>query len=301
MRLFLKRLGLFSLTVQMVYAFALFYVYRLQWGTKGAYEVLYDYQFQKIDTAQQVQTVFIGDSSLGNSFDSNLFGQSTGSKTISVALSGLDGYAGSYNMLKRTLRANPGLKNVVLVQTIDMQSRQLSYLGYAHTMQQYNDFSELSITEKIHTLVALGNIKRELLNLIKSATATKRTVANTIEHDYVKQGAKAVDYGKVDKLFVRKITRDKNRFLNKIVALCRLHHINLVYAYGPIWNEVAESSGEYLQLSDEAIRTSGIQLLDTVLHVKETDLGDKHDHIRPNLKKEFTHKYLELLKPYLEL
>jgi len=76
------------------------------------YEQLYQYQVGKISQADKFDTIFIGDSSLGNLIDAEYFSEETGQKAMNLALMGSYGYAGSYNMLKRAYAKNPDLKNV---------------------------------------------------------------------------------------------------------------------------------------------------------------------------------------------
>ena len=65
------------------------------------YQILYNYQLKKLSTEEDVDTIFIGDSSLGNSINADLFSAQGATKALNLALTGNYGYAGSYNMLKK--------------------------------------------------------------------------------------------------------------------------------------------------------------------------------------------------------
>ena len=67
--------------------------------------------------------IFVGDSSLGNSINAELFSEKSGKKAENYALTGSLGFKASYNMMKTVHDYNPNLKTVVIVQTIDMFTR----------------------------------------------------------------------------------------------------------------------------------------------------------------------------------
>lgn len=103
----------------------------------------------KLAHENNIETLFIGDSSLESVIDDKLFSILSQSKTSNMALVGVFGYAGSYNMLKKAL-SNPNnkIKNVIIVQTLDMMTRPVSYKGYLLSMGGLNDLFELSGDEQ---------------------------------------------------------------------------------------------------------------------------------------------------------
>ncbi len=69
------------------------------------YQKLYDYQLKKLSTQEDVDTIFIGDSSLGNAINADLISRQGSIKALNLALNGNYGYAGPYNMLKKNSKS----------------------------------------------------------------------------------------------------------------------------------------------------------------------------------------------------
>src|SRR4051812_2425847 len=78
------------------------------------YEELYAYQMEKLKTAHDIDTVFLGDSSLGNAIDAKLWDQWTGKKSLNLALTSGYGYQGAYVMLENVLASGLTPKNAII-------------------------------------------------------------------------------------------------------------------------------------------------------------------------------------------
>ena len=92
-----------------------------------AYGALVNHQLAKLEkTDQDVRTVFIGDSSLGNAIDVETWEDLGNGKAHNLALMGHFGYAGMYHMTTRALnRLEP--KNVVIMHNILLPTYGLNY------------------------------------------------------------------------------------------------------------------------------------------------------------------------------
>jgi len=121
----------------------------------------------KLAHENNIETLFIGDSSLESVIDDKLFSMLSQSKTSNMALVGIFGYAGSYNMLKKVL-SNPNnkIKNVIIVQTLDMMTRPVSYKGYLLSMGGLDDFFELSGDEQGEVIYAFLKVMLSSENFI---------------------------------------------------------------------------------------------------------------------------------------
>jgi hypothetical protein len=213
---------------------------------------------------------------------------------MNIALTGLYGYGGSYNILKTAYRNHPEIKNVIVMQTLDIQTRPVSYAGYVRTAGSMNDFMELSIVEKI------GFIKDffRYVQSIKLDNSVNKEIL--FQNDYVRQGDKK-DFDVIMEGFSPyNIRSENNKFLSKIASYCRKNDLNLVYINGPISEKRAFYSQSYIEAIDKVIPETGIRLIPDIIRAENSELGDSEDHIRPDLKKEYTAKYYEIIKKYLK-
>ena len=268
--------------------------------TNFAHERLYRYQQEKIAGRAGLDTVLIGDSSLGNAVDARHFSQCASVNAANLALTGIHGYAGSYNILKQVHRRHPNLRYVVVMQTLDISLRDTAYQGYLRTMAHRRDFLELSVPEQyrlIHTV--LSAVPGEVRSLLKVRwrEQVRGAVARDIDpqSDYIGQEPRRFSAGTETPLPCRGINPDKTRFLRKIVTYASSRGIGLVYLHGPLYEERVRLSGEYVRRVNSQIQATGIDLVQEVVAVPEEDLGDGADHIRPGKKLEYTRRYCDLL------
>jgi len=273
--------------------FFLLIVYKI-----GPYHELYLYQTKKLNNNSIIDTIFIGDSSLGNAINSDFFNSKSGLKSVNLALTGLYGYSGSYNMLKKAYR-NYSIKNVILVHTLDMMTRPISYDGYLYSMDCFSDFTELKFNKKIilidksiNNLMTFNNIKRLIIHSIFMINMY------TIENDYIKQG-KAIEKNiKISPLRL-KVNPDKILFLKKIVDYCKQHNLNLIYIHGPHLDNIDEQSIADIGVINNAIKSTGIDLIETIPMVSRKEIGNQFDHIHPSHKLKMTMFYYNLIKERL--
>jgi hypothetical protein len=290
MRLFLQRVIVFS---TFLICTVFFVAFLLMKNNPHVYQRLYKYQTQKIKSNQTFSNLFIGDSSLGNAIDSNEFSILSSQSTVNCALTGLYGYAGSYNILKTVHQFHPELKNVIIMQALDMQTRKVSMEGYVRTINSISDFTELEIEDKIDFLNKYMSYVRSL------PFKFKVNQESIISKDYIKQVGNfnpnrvQHPYSKSD------INPNKNKFLTKLKDYCSKHKLNLIYVHGPIFEDKLELSKEYIDSTNKLISSSGIKLIDSVIPIKRSQLGNTIDHINPKYKKDFTRAYFELVENYL--
>lgn len=262
---------------------------------KAEYQILYLYQLQKLKNQDQINTLFIGDSSLGNAIDGEEFTKLSGKPALNIALTGLYGYAGSYNMLKIALREHPEIKNVVLMQTIDMQTRQVSFAGYVRTSQRLSDFIELTPSEKFLFL-------KEMLLYVKSVQLSDLVYdgESIVENDYVIQSNKRAEISPLLAITPESLNTQKEDFLARIVKYSHNKGVNLIYVHGPVFEDLRNNSINYIEEANNQIASTNILLLPDIVTMNKDELGDSYDHIKPELKKKFTARYYELLQKNLQ-
>ena len=198
------------------------------------YQILYSYQLEKLArNNSDIDVLFVGDSSLGNAVDAEYFSEISSKSSLNLALTGLYGFAGSYNMIKR---ANvQRIKNVVLLHTADIMARDTAYNGYLLTSANLDDISELQFSETIELISAFYNLilSPGHLEAVVKSLFINNSKQHEIDNDYIKQSAKKIDLSRLEEVNTF-INKDKKRFLEKIINYCRDNNINLIYAHGPL-------------------------------------------------------------------
>lgn len=262
---------------------------------------MYAYQIAKIQhigADDDIETVFVGDSSLGHSLDARLFSTLTGSPSLNLALTGLYGYAGSYNMVKEIANTHQ-VKNVVLVHSLDMMTRKVAYDGYLYSANDLGDFTELTLARQgklletaLNNLLLWENIRKSLAYYLGTQQPRPIVVIN----DYPPQ--RPLSPHQTVQLPTRtSINPQKTLFLKKLVQYCEQHDINLIVIHGPVLAEAAQQFD--LPALNATIEATGAELLDTLLFIPPSQLGDQIDHVHPTAKATFTRRYADILQPYL--
>ncbi len=264
------------------------------------YQILYRHQEEKTRGLHNVETVFVGDSSMGNSIDAELFSELTGSPSVNLALTGLYGYAGAYNMLKK-VEKNP-VRNVVVMSTLDTFSRGTSYGGYLLTISDIADLEELDGEERSRSLAAFysmilssGNFKATIKSLLGLGKRRFEIVS-----DYIEQGP-PIDPRGPRGLKPGQIRREKQRFLLKLLDFCRERGINVIHAHGPIYEGMARESGDYIDAVNKQLNESGVINVPDITVIPLEKIGDSADHVAPAFKQEYTRRYAALLASRLEI
>ncbi len=276
----------------MLFAYKIYFIEKI-----FGFQVLYAYQKTKILKSDEIDTVFLGDSSLGNAINAEYFNTLSGLKSINLALTGMYGYSGSYNILK-SVEKKRKIKNVILVNTIDMMQRETAYDGYIYTMDDINDFTELKFEKRlviIKTFFKIFLSKNNLSRFIEYYVLNKRTL-NTIDNDYIKQNKPMVLSSYSHTMAVSNIPAERLFFLEKIKEYCTINNINLIYAHGPIYKAIGECSKSYVDYINQLIINKNIKLKKTVFNISDEEIGDSLDHVKKLYKNHFTEKYFHLIQ-----
>ena len=68
----------------------------------GIGDQLINHQIKKNSINPKIETIFLGDSSLGNSINADYFSKLSKSNSLNLALSGNDSFAGSFALLENS-------------------------------------------------------------------------------------------------------------------------------------------------------------------------------------------------------
>jgi hypothetical protein len=270
------------------------------------FQWLYHYQLDKLANLRvPAATVFVGDSSLGNAIDANVFGELAHAPAINLALTGSYGYAGSYNMLRRVLRRFTP-HNVVIMHTADMMQRESDDLAYLMSADD-TGFS-LPTWSSLPFLATAG---LEYLRLIYNVNVLKSNVSyalsatppdNDWRYDYIAQRPQLTVTAKLvaEQSLAPGTNPDKPRFLRAIAELCRSERLNCVYVYGPLLQDICAASGYYLAQAAQAVLASGLRVAGKQACLPAAMIGDTIDHVGPKFKADSTRFYYRVLAPLLQ-
>jgi hypothetical protein len=261
---------------------------------------VYDYQAEKLEKTPKIDIAFVGDSSLGNAIDASLFSELSGAAAVNLSLSGTYGLGASYNMIRRALEQHK-LRVAVVMQALKTMTRREAAAGYFFTTD-HPDLSELSPIEIAEVYLSYRAANETVEQIRRNGWSR---VATAMIGDYVPQMPRkdrlSTEQEVVqDPLLPGMISKEQLHFIEKIAEMCRAEGITCLYAHGPIYDGYCQTSGAYIARLDEAIRRAGLTVVDgTPLCMPLADVGDRVDHVLPDLKAVYTRRYYALLAPYL--
>ena len=265
---------------------------------------IFHHRIEKLNEQEQLTTVLVGDSALGNGINDELFSQLTGEPTSNLALNGRYGYAGTYNMTRRALDHSPELKNVIIVHTLDMMQRNVSDEGYIRTVDFTSPYlNSWDEWREIPDLL-LGTLFSP--TGINAATTDRNQPDNRpidVENDFIAQQGPLnpdVNQQRVTGFRSRNINVEKTRYLSDLAAFCVQHDLNCIYIHGPIWHEIASRSEQFVVDANQLIAQEGILLIEETVLLEADQIGDNPDHVATHAKDEITAVYAEIVLPYLE-
>lgn len=254
------------------------------------------YQLGKIAAASRVDTLLVGDSTLGNAVDARVWSRESDRQVLSVPLTGDYGYGGSLNMLRRVLRHHrPRL--VVVFQSPEMMRRHIAYDGLMYTAERLGDIRGIPPWRLLGPL-ATWDIP---LNMLVNGLTPRGPDPDLIAGDYISQQMGAAEArAKVvrDARFLKPAMVHPERavFLGEIGALCARERIVCLYAHGPYVEPQCSSIGPYLHKVDALIRASGLIVVSgTPVCMPLDEAGDAADHVAPALKEHYSEIYRSLI------
>lgn len=264
-----------------------------QGWTTWHFAYLFRYQTEKIDGLRDldIDVVFLGDSSLGNSISASHLTRVHGLTAANLALTGAYGFAGDLNMLRRVLRRmKPRL--VVLMHTPHALERPASHRGLVFSAEEFADLAEAPAVAIVGAFLDIGTP----LNVLAGTFARSARHNSRIQDDYVQQGARIDPPGPEGERGRAQVDPSNLRYLSALGQLCQDQGLRCIYLHGPYASPACEEKIERLQAIDAAIREAGLLPAGGPLCIPPRDLGDAPDHVAPEAKVRFTDAYLRLLR-----
>lgn len=255
-------------------------------------DLIRKYQFSKIDAAESVKVVILGDSSAGNAIEAATFEELSGLRTKNLALTGSFGFAGTYNLIRHVHEHHPSA-TIIIIHTPDIWDREFAEQGYFETIGHLSD--TLSIANKkglvfkqfryVFNPKEIGWYFRHLL---------KPEKIPQIYNDYLTQGDATFANGRKQEVheLVGKIHPDKVSVFKSIDIVCGSLDIDCVYLHGPIHEATFERSKNHLDHINDIIHgMNHIQVINTIFSYPSSMMGNAIDHVSPPARKQVTEDY----------
>lgn len=252
-------------------------------------------QLTKIEQAPRIDVALVGDSSLGNAVEAAQWSERTGRAVANLALTGRYGYVGSRNMILRVLRRHRP-QMIVMVQTLDMATREPSATGDVLTAARWEDVELQRPGELFEQLGSLDPVL-ELADAVLGVAGVDFDALDRL--DYVAQRTDprpAELLAKQEKLEIGDISEEKLAVLAEIGDLCRERGIPCLYAHGPLLDPFCSRSAGFTAVVNREIAARGFTVVSgTPLCVGADEIGDSIDHVRDSVKGEVSARYLGLV------
>ena len=231
-----------------------------------------NYQLEKIKNKLYVNSVFIGDSSCGNSINVNIINL----PIENFSLTGDYNLINSLRLLKKIYKNHPELKNVYFMNTFDVFLRTNSLILNLNLEDE-------NIINRIHSKVL--SIKYLL---------TIRPFYNPVideETDYMRQNEKVKNFSK-NLVLNDKISSDNKDAIILIKEFCLKNKINYEFMFGP--SVTIKKNDNYWSIIN-FFNENKINYFDKYYVLNDTNIGDAIDHVHPDFKNKSTLFYSNIL------
>ncbi len=271
-------------------------------------DAIRQHQTQKLEQAHgDIDTIFVGDSSLGNAINEELFTTLRGKETMNLALMQGYGMMGSLQMATYATELHPEIQNIVFFQTIKIWSGSFDHERFFEL--EHATSRDVDATVFFGWRMAFERI-RHYTNFREYVRFAKYVMGHAFdqkafENGYIKQSGATYRSGDINpqkQEFVEAIHPDTEKAYAMIDAFCTARAINCIFVYGPIHEVV------YGRLS-AAYRERIISVLDTaetltplrvITPLENEYMGDEMSHVHVVYKDTLTNTYFETLAPFLK-
>lgn len=274
------------------------------------FETLVNFQAAKIEAMKQAgtvpDTVFLGDSSLGNGIDAAIWSQLSGHTVQNLALTSYFAYSGDLNFLRRILAVGKP-RNVIIMHIADT--------ALARERSEANVMTEdPAVVSPVERFRLWWRLSMNLRQLSASFTTVRKWLTwqlggkypfdedrTVLANDYILQGPTyelpAVPPPPFDPL---RISPDRFIYLDQLGALCRAEGLNCIFLYGPLADPQCSASGPFFDVMADRVAQAGLRVASRRPRcMAAEELGDAENHVRPDLRAAYTAEYFTLLHPLL--
>lgn len=268
-------------------------------------------QFQESKIAAltpDVETVILGDSSIGYGLDAKTFSELSHKKTVNLALTGVNyGAGGAYALLTEVLsRVRP--KNVVIAlsaQTLAIAMWKINWRPIRGFIQAARRHPRLLLTVdrevswEVTKEIGVEIFDEQLLiDGIKYVGGARPAIGDDFfKYDYYAPSTDVVQVPKTSTYSLEGVPPlDYDVFFEKIARLCRTNGMNCIFMYGPLMQKIVEHSQMTLRALTSQIERAGIKVIrQSPVEIPDSDLGNTINHVRPAMRPAYTEKIYQLL------
>lgn len=268
-------------------------------------DLIKEFQMQKIASEKfhDISTLIVGDSSAGNALDAKYFSELSEQKSSNLSLTGSWGIVGSLGMIQNSLKKNPHIQNIIIIQTPDIWGRSFA----KESILELYTFKEMYKYLSLSTIISYffnpaeiwWHLKYKIFSLKHQSTIDP-------DNDYVLQKNKKYSNGLLtlnsqESLNAIEISNDKKKELKMVREFCQDKALNCIFLKGPIHATLKKNSQKYLHEVDELLSNQkDLTYIPTTFSYPDKCMGDSLDHVDPRCKKNVTLDYYRAISPYLQ-
>lgn len=269
-------------------------------------DLIRKHQLKKIAESSNFDTIFIGDSSVGNAINSKYFDSIAGTKSLNLALTSSFGIESSINMMKRAIEKNPRIKNVALVQIMDIWNRRFSFTGYFDTLvsqEYFETYSKITNESTIKKYFEFLINPREIYWYLKFLMGKRVERKLDLENDFLLQTPKKYSNGKkkaksfayIDPIFKSDVEQNVYKVF---VKFCEEKKLNCMFMSGTLHKVVHDNSQESIdKLADFLEKESrSVKYSAKVLNYPPHMMGDSKNHVDTKFKNQSTEDFYNEMK-----
>ena len=269
-------------------------------------DIIRNYQLNKIhsNNFKDIETIIVGDSSGGNAINKKIFTKLSGTKTENLTLTGGWGLYGSNGIIKKAISKNKNIKNIVIIQTLDIWSRKKSAESVLELYSLKEAINEIGSTSIIGYYTNPKEIGWVIKYFIKKYILEKPQPEGQIDlqHDYILQSEAKYSNNqrqiKNQRIGRIKLSTDKKYELSSLEETCKKYSLNCILVNGPIHSQFINNSKGIIEINLSEVRNQikFIKYYDKIFSYPGRKIGDSVDHMDVEFKDESTIDYYNLLK-----
>lgn len=272
------------------------------------------YQEQKIAAMQpgEIDTVFLGDSSLGNAINAKLFDRLSGAKSLNLALTGSHGHPGALIFLRKITAKQPSLRNVVLFFSVDGMAMGMDldarfYMSPSPFEPHFSLARQAALLRTYALRLTDGVAAFSYIKKVMDGHAQVEIPHSVYEDDYtISRGKIAADYDNIHSYKMPKDSLPKSvQYLREIGVICKEFKLRCVYVQGPILGKFITGDAaeeHYFYAVGEQIQRAGIVSVNSHPYpMSQKEVGDSIFHLSQEYRDAYTTRYEKLLATLLDI
>jgi len=236
-------------------------------------DIILEYQKDKIlNTNNDVNVAYFGDSSCGNAISAEILGPNY----LNLSLVGSFNVKGVYEMIKMTKKYHPDLDSIIIINTLDVFPQKdkenyqfdlnSQYSFYEELKRKFSIFSKRLKTLKVHNIFKQKRyIKNDFLN------QDNKILMAPLQFDLDKN-----------------ISIDNMNSITNIVNFCDKNVIEYLFMIGP--NVKIQENLKYKSIT-KFFKKNNYNFSSSYYQLNNRNIGNTHDHVWYDYKEEATNFY----------